>query len=88
MRKWPKRYTEINLFERLDGWKFARAVCEAEPSFSIVYMSGSHAQERGARGVPRKPFAPAQVAIGRSRLLNTVPLSERVTDCESRCVQK
>jgi DNA-binding response OmpR family regulator len=68
--------TDINLLDRLGGWDVVRRAREIDPAFPIVYMSGQHAEEWAAKGVPNsimltKPFAPAQLVTAVSQLLNT-----------------
>jgi CheY-like chemotaxis protein len=69
---------DINLKGIVDGWEVARAAREANPTFAIVYMSGSSAEQWTSQGVPNsillaKPFAPAQLVTAISNLLNGSP---------------
>src|SRR5690349_2482299 len=66
----PRNYrallTDIGIGAGLNGWTLARKVREIDPDFPIVYMTGSHAEDWKAQGVPNsvlieKPFAPAQL---------------------------
>jgi DNA-binding response OmpR family regulator len=63
---------------RLSGWEVAAQIREVDPGFPVIYMSGVHADEWPSKGVPNsimlaKPFAPAQLVIAVSNLLNRVP---------------
>ena len=67
--------TDINLTGELDGWEIARVAREIDPAFPIVYMTGAASDDWPSKGVPNsillnKPFAPAQVVIAVSQLLN------------------
>jgi DNA-binding response OmpR family regulator len=67
--------TDINFGKKLDGWAVALRARELVPQLPVVYISGDSAHEHTARGVPdsimlQKPFAPAQMIIGMSTLLN------------------
>src|SRR5205809_4520947 len=67
--------TDVNLKGRLSGWQLARQIREKEPAFPVVYMTGAAADDWAAQGVPnsillQKPFAPAQLVIAVSQLLN------------------
>lgn len=67
--------TDINLKGRMDGWEVARQAREIDPAFPVVYMSGAAADQWASQGVPNsimleKPFAPAQLLIAVSQLLN------------------
>ena len=66
---------DTNLLGRFSGWEVARAVRDVDPNFPVVYVSGVAAHEWPAQRVPKsimlqKPFAPAQVTIAVSQLLN------------------
>ena len=80
--KYRALVTDINLRpSKIDGWHVARHAREIDPSFPVVYMSGRHADDWAANGVPNsimltKPFAPAQLAIAVSQLLNASPPAE------------
>jgi len=68
--------TDINLKGMMNGWEVAKAAREIDPAFPIVYMTGAAAGEWASRGVPNsilleKPFAPAQLVMAVSQLLNT-----------------
>ena len=70
--------TDIHLAGKLDGWDVARAAREIDPAFPVVYMTGAAADEWASKGVPNsillsKPFAPAQLVIAVSQLLNAGP---------------
>jgi DNA-binding response OmpR family regulator len=70
--------TDIDLGrDKLDGWEVARRAREINPTFPVVYMSGSSAEDWASKGVPRsvmmaKPFAPAQMVTAVAQLLNAV----------------
>jgi DNA-binding response OmpR family regulator len=68
--------TDINLRGRMTGWEVAKQARQIESEFPIVYMTGAAAEDWASRGVPKsilllKPFAPAQLVIAISQLLNT-----------------
>ncbi len=70
--------TDIGLRGRMDGWEVARQAREVDPQFPIVYMTGAHADQWASQGVPNsvlltKPFAPAQLVIAVSQLVNAAP---------------
>ena len=67
--------SDINLKGTMDGWDVARQAREIDPSFPIVYMTGTEAEQWASHGVPNsilltKPFAPAQLVTAISQLLN------------------
>jgi DNA-binding response OmpR family regulator len=67
--------TDIGLSGKIDGWEVAEQARQIDPEFSIVYMSGAHAEDWPSKGVPNsimlaKPFAPAQLVNAVSQLLN------------------
>jgi DNA-binding response OmpR family regulator len=69
--KYRALVTDINL----KGWEVAQHAREIEPEFPVVYMSGAAAADWTSKGVPNsimlaKPFAPAQLLIAVSNLLN------------------
>jgi len=68
--------TDINLSGVVDGWEIARIAREIDGAFPIVYMTGAAGDEWPSKGVPNsillaKPFAPAQLLIAVSQLLNS-----------------
>jgi DNA-binding response OmpR family regulator len=71
--------TDIDLGrDGLDGWEVARRAREINPTFPVVYMSGSSAEDWASKGVPNsimlaKPFAPAQLVTAVAQLLNAAP---------------
>jgi DNA-binding response OmpR family regulator len=70
--------TDINLLGKLDGWEVGRSAREIDPTMPIIYMTGTHGEEWASKGVPNslllaKPFAPAQIVIAISQLLNAIP---------------
>lgn len=67
--------TDIKLGEGMDGWTVARQARELHPNLPVVYVSGTDGHEWSAQGVPSsvmisKPFAPSQVVVAISSLLN------------------
>lgn len=67
--------TDINLGPPPKGWDVAVRAREGHPGMAVVYMTGDSAEEWSAHGVPQsvivtKPFAPAQIAVGVTTLLN------------------
>jgi DNA-binding response OmpR family regulator len=76
--KYRALLTDINLGGSLSGWDVARRARELNPDIPVVYMTGAASEEWPSLGVPQsmllqKPFAPAQVVIAISQLLNQVP---------------
>ena len=70
--------TDIGLGNGVDGWAVARHARELTSNLPIVYMSGDSSHEHTVQGVPesvmlQKPFAPAQLIIAISTLLNAMP---------------
>jgi CheY-like chemotaxis protein len=68
--------TDINLKGRMTGWEVAKQARQLEPDFPIVYMTGAAGNEWTSHGVPNSillenPFAPSQLVIAVSQLLNT-----------------
>jgi CheY-like chemotaxis protein len=73
--------TDIQLGSGPTGWDVARRARELNPRIPMVYLSGDSAHEHTSQGVPdsmmiQKPFAPAQIVIAISTLLNAVPPQE------------
>lgn len=68
--------TDVNLVPgKLTGWDVAKRARELKSEIPVVYMTGASANEWTSHGVPNsvlltKPFAPAQVVIAVSQLLN------------------
>jgi DNA-binding response OmpR family regulator len=67
--------TNVNLKGAMKGWDVARLVRQIDPAFPVVYMTGA-ADDWASQGVPnsillKKPFAPAQLVMAVSQLLNT-----------------
>jgi DNA-binding response OmpR family regulator len=67
--------TDINLKGEVNGWELARRAREIDPEFPVIYMTGDAADQWPSQGVPNsilleKPFAPAQLVIAVSQLLN------------------
>jgi len=71
--------TDIDLGQgKMDGWEVAKYARAIDPAFPIIYMTAASADKWAANGVPdsillTKPFAPAQLVIAVSQLLNTGP---------------
>lgn len=68
--------TDITLGDGPTGWEVARHARELNPGLPVVYVSGRDGHEWNARGVPQsvlitKPFAPMQISVAISSLLNT-----------------
>jgi DNA-binding response OmpR family regulator len=73
--KYRALVTDIKVRGKMDGWEVAQHAREIEAEFPIVYMSGDSAADWTSKGVPNsimlaKPFAPAQLIIAVSNLLN------------------
>ena len=71
--------TDIVLLGRTDGWRVGRAAREIDPTFPVVYISGSAHAQWPVQGVPNsilliKPFAAAQLVTAISQLLNLVTI--------------
>ncbi|TAJ68783.1 MAG: response regulator [Phenylobacterium sp.] len=67
--------TDINLGSGPSGWVVATAARERDAAVAIVYVTGDSAHEWSAHGVPNsivvtKPFAPSQIVVALSSLLN------------------
>ncbi len=67
--------TDINLGAARSGWDIARRAREQNAAVAIVYCSGGNPQDWPVEGVPKsvmltKPFAPAQVVVALSNLIN------------------
>jgi CheY-like chemotaxis protein len=67
--------TDINLPAGPDGWDVARRARELAPNIPVIYVTGDSAHEWTAKGVPdslmlTKPFAPAQIVVAVSSLIN------------------
>lgn len=67
--------TDIRLAGGLDGWAVARRARELLPHVPIIYVSGDSEGDWPSKGVPQsilvsKPFAPAQILMAISSLLN------------------
>jgi CheY-like chemotaxis protein len=67
--------TDIRLGGAVNGWGVARHARELMPYIPVIYMSGDSAHEHTAQGVPdsvmlQKPFAPTQLVVAISTLLN------------------
>jgi DNA-binding NtrC family response regulator len=78
--KYRALVTDIKLMGRLDGWRVARAAREVDPAFPVVYITGSASAEWPVQGVPNsvllaKPFAPEQLVIAISQLIDAPALS-------------
>ncbi len=60
---------------KLTGWDVAKHARELDPELPIIYVTGDSAGEWAANGVPKsvlvtKPFAPPQLTVAISQLLN------------------
>lgn len=67
--------TDINLGVGADGWDVARRARELMSGLPVLYVSGASHHEWTSKGVPEsmmicKPFAPAQIVVAVSGLLN------------------
>lgn len=67
--------TDINLGSGADGWDVARQARELINSLPVIYVSGASHHDWTSKGVPEsvmiaKPFAPAQIVVAISGLLN------------------
>jgi len=68
--------TDINLGSQITGWDIGRHARGLTPGLPIVYVSGASEHDWTAQGVPHsmmiaKPFAPAQVVVAISTLINS-----------------
>ena len=68
--------TDINLGNGPDGWEVARRARELVDGLPVVYVSGASQHDWTSQGVPQsvmipKPFAPVQIVVAVSVLLNT-----------------
>jgi len=68
--------TDINLGDGPDGWEVARRARELVDGLPVVYVSGASQHDWTSQGVPQsvmvaKPFAPIQIVVAVSGLLNT-----------------
>jgi DNA-binding response OmpR family regulator len=62
--------------DHVDGWGIARRARAFNPAFPVIYITGGNANEWAFQGVPnsillQKPFAPAELLMALSQLLNT-----------------
>ena len=76
--KYRALLTDIHLGGELTGWDVAKRAREVNPEIPVVYMTGAGADHWPSHGVPlsvllSKPFAPAQVVIAISQLVNEAP---------------
>lgn len=67
--------TDVNLGSGLDGWEVAQQARELISGLPVIYVSGASHQHWTSKGVPEsmmisKPFAPAQIVVAISGLLN------------------
>jgi two-component system, OmpR family, response regulator len=68
--------TDVNLGEGTNGWELAHFAREQNAELPVVYASGGTEADWAINGVPKsvfiaKPFAPAQVVVAVSTLLNS-----------------
>jgi CheY-like chemotaxis protein len=73
--------TDISLGGATTGWDVARRARELIPDVPVLYATSTAAAESTAKGVPgsalvQKPFTPAQITTGMSRLLNTAAIGD------------
>ncbi len=73
--------TDINLGSGPDGWDVAKQARELIVGLPVIYVSAASHQEWTSKGVPEsvmiaKPFAPAQIVVAISALLNKAPHHE------------
>ncbi len=66
---------DVNLGPGMDGWEVARHARALHPDLPVIYVSGKEGHEWTVQGVPHsvmisKPFAPAQIVVAVSSLLN------------------
>ena len=69
--------TDVNLGGGIKGWEIGRHARGLAPGLPVVYVSGGSEHEWTVEGVPQslmiaKPFAPAQVVVAISTLINAV----------------
>ena len=69
--------TDINLGGAIRGWEIGRHARGLAPDLPVIYVSGGSEHEWTAEGVPNsliiaKPFAPTQVVVAMSTLINAV----------------
>lgn len=74
--KYQALVIDISLRGRMSGWEVAQHARRHDPAFPIIYITGVGAPDRPVLGVPNSilianPFAPAQLIIAISQLLNT-----------------
>ena len=67
--------TDIDLAGMIDGWEVAKVAREIDPTYPVIYMTGTAVDQWPIHGVPNsvllaKPFAPAQLVTAISNLLN------------------
>ena len=67
--------TDVNLGSGIKGWEIGRHARGLAPGLPVIYVSGGSEHEWTAEGVPQsimiaKPFAPTQVIVAVSTLIN------------------
>ncbi len=67
--------TDIHLADELTGWEIAKHARMQNHEMPVIYVTGGGAHEWASHGVPNsilvpKPFAPGQVVMAVSQLLN------------------
>jgi len=82
LKNYKALVADVELKGRSNGWEVAALLRAIDPGFAVVYISGAHADEWASKGVPnsvmlQKPFAPAQLVIAISNLLNGGPPTAR-----------
>jgi CheY-like chemotaxis protein len=77
--------TDISLGGATTGWNVAHRARELIPDVPVLYATSTAAAEWTAKSVPgsvlvQKPFTPAQIITGISRLLNTGDVAAAIGD--------
>jgi CheY-like chemotaxis protein len=77
--------TDISLGGATTGWDVAQRARELLSNVPVLYLTSTAAAEWTAKGVPgsmlvQKPFTPAQIITGMSRLLNTGDVAAAIRD--------
>lgn len=67
--------SDINLGRGPTGWDVARCARELNEHLPVIYITGGNGHEWASQGVPNsiligKPFAPAQIVVAVSQLLD------------------
>lgn len=77
--------TDINLGKGADGWTIGKRARQTSPTMPVIYLSGASQAEWASMGVPNsimisKPFAPVQLTVAISSLLNATPATPSESD--------